>query len=224
MVFLLKQWKTILVYQEEDVANYYRMNKKIKEVIEATSLASISDDRKEVLQVLINFIKKKYESDSTIRLNFICTHNSRRSQFTQVWAKLAAEIHGITIDTFSGGVEVTACNPLTVASLKRFGFEIIHEGEVNPEYRVSFNKEKQPILLSSKLFDDEQNPSSEFAAVMTCSHADENCPFVTGCEERISLRYDDPKAFDGTPMESTFYDYRSFQIASEMIYVFSKIN
>lgn len=209
--------------QEVDVAKSYSMNNKLQHVIEATRLASISDKRKEELEVLIRYVKKRYEAESAIHLNFICTHNSRRSQFAQVWAKVAADYYGLDINSYSGGVEVTACSSLTVDSLERFGFEISQEGSVNPVYKLIFDAKKAPILLSSKLYDDDKNPSSEFAAVMTCSHADENCPVVLGCEERISLRYDDPKLYDNTPLESTFYDYRSFQIASEMMYVFSKV-
>ena len=77
--------------------------------------------------------------------------------------------------------------------------------------------------MFSKLFDDKTSPTSGFAAVMTCSHADENCPIVPGCDQRISIRYDDPKKYDDTPLEKVMYDYRSFQIATEMFYVFSQV-
>jgi len=59
---------------------------------------------------------------------------------------------------------------------------------------------------------------------MTCDHADENCPFIPGTEQRIPVRYEDPKAFDNTPLEAEKYDERSVQIATEMFYVFSKIS
>ena len=58
---------------------------------------------------------------------------------------------------------------------------------------------------------------------MTCSHADENCPFIPGAEIRIPVRYDDPKAFDGTDLMEAKYLERSKEIATEMLYVFSKI-
>ena len=58
---------------------------------------------------------------------------------------------------------------------------------------------------------------------MTCSDADENCPFIPGTEMRIPVRYEDPKEFDGTPEESLRYDERSRQIASEMFFVFSQV-
>jgi arsenate reductase len=67
------------------------------------------------------------------------------------------------------------------------------------------------------------NPVSNFAAVMTCSHADENCPFILGTEMRIPVMYEDPKLFDHTVLEKEKYRERSLQIAAEMKYVFSKI-
>ena len=58
---------------------------------------------------------------------------------------------------------------------------------------------------------------------MTCSHAEENCPYIPGTEARIPVMYDDPKAFDGTALETAKYDERCQQIAAEMFYVFSQI-
>jgi arsenate reductase (thioredoxin) len=65
--------------------------------------------------------------------------------------------------------------------------------------------------------------SNPYAAVMTCSHADENCPFIPAAEVRIPVRYEDPKQFDNTPGEADRYDQRSLQIASEMFHVFSNV-
>lgn len=199
------------------------MFKEIEHIIALTEAYTISTQRKEELKVLIDFIANKRASNKPVELNFICTHNSRRSQFTQIWAAVAANHFNIDVQTHSGGVEITACNERTIASLKRFGFEIDYKEQTNPHYKVTFNKNTKPTDLYSKLYNDEKSPNADFAAIMTCSHADENCPFVPGCEQRISLRYDDPKAFDDTPYESTMYDARSFLIASEMIYVFSQI-
>ncbi len=41
----------------------------------------------------------------------------------------------------------------------------------------------------------------------------------SGAEERISLMYDDPKAFDGTDLEVAKYDERCRQVAVEMFYL-----
>ncbi|MFZ9029088.1 MAG: low molecular weight phosphatase family protein, partial [Crocinitomicaceae bacterium] len=156
------------------------------------------------------------------QLNFICTHNSRRSQFSQLWCKVMSVYFNFPVDTFSGGTAVTACNERTIASLERFGFDIEKSEGENPRYKVLITSYVQ-LTLFSKLFDDAENPTSNFAAVMTCSDADENCPFIPGCDQRIPLRYEDPKAFDDTALEAQKYDERSAQIAREMKYVFAKL-
>ncbi len=184
---------------------------------------AILPQRKVALDVLSQFIQEKKDNNAEVLLNFICTHNSRRSQFSQVWAQVAANYFDVKAACFSGGVEETAFNERAVTSLQRFGFKIAQAGEENPKYSVQWNNNSQPFVMFSKMYDDVINPSSGFAAIMTCSHADENCPFVAGCEKRIPIRYEDPKNYDDTPLESAFYDYRSFEIATEMFYVFSKI-
>jgi len=186
---------------------------------------NIPEDRLAVLKPLIDYIQSKIDQGKEINLNFICTHNSRRSQFSQIWAQTAADYFGIPVKCYSGGVEVTAFNERAVASIKRSGFDVVAqgEGESNPIYIVSHSKDHDRIKAFSKLFDDPVNKAEQFAAVMTCSHADENCPFIPGTEQRIAVRYEDPKAFDDTPEEASKYDERSMQIASERIYVFSEV-
>lgn len=181
----------------------------------------IQEERKLVLQVLIDYIKNKRKKEEPIRLNFICTHNSRRSQLSQIWAQTAADIYGIPAQCYSGGVEVTAFNERAVASMERFGFKVAKRGHSNPIYFLFHTQDANPIIAFSKVFDDEINAKNGFAAIMTCSHADENCPFIPGAEARIPVRYEDPKAFDDTDQEAIKYDERSMQIASEMFYVFA---
>lgn len=195
----------------------------VEQVISKIKEATIPNERKSDLQMLIDYVQSKKDSNQEILLNFICTHNSRRSQFSQIWAYVAASYYNINIGSYSGGVEVTAFNERAVASLERFGFKISSEGITNPIYNVSFDSETKPLKMFSKLYDDDSNPKENFAAVMTCAHADENCPFVAGCDKRIPVRYNDPKEFDDTPLEKSMYDYRSYEIANEMFYVFSKI-
>ncbi|MEM6523955.1 MAG: protein-tyrosine-phosphatase [Bacteroidota bacterium] len=183
----------------------------------------IDETRKVVLRPLIEYIQQKVNAKAEINLNFICTHNSRRSQFSQIWAKVAAQSYGVTANSYSGGVEVTEFNPRAIASMRRLGFDIHKNGFSNPHYSVGITKDLS-LNCFSKTFDDIHNPTDNFAAVMTCSHADENCPFIPGAEARIPVRYEDPKAFDDTEVEAQKYDERSLQIASEMFYTFSQIN
>lgn len=185
----------------------------------------IPEERKQSLQILSTYIQEKRNKNLPIQLIFICTHNSRRSHFGQVWAAVAAAYYSIeNVQTYSGGTEATAFNPNAIRALKNLGFLI--EGDTsnpNPNYSVKFGEVLHTICFS-KTFDDPANPSSNFAAIMTCSHAEENCPFVPGTELRIGITYDDPKEFDGTPQQDEKYMERSNQIALEILYTFSLVN
>lgn len=194
--------------------------------LEKAQAQIISPERQKVLLPLIEYIQQKTSAKQEINLNFICTHNSRRSQFAQIWAQVASTFYGIDLNSFSGGVEITAFNLRAIESLIRAGFRITSESieSENPTFRVHYSERKNSLKMFSKLFDDAANKAEAFAAVMTCSHADENCPFIPGTEKRIALNYSDPKEYDGTSIESEKYDERSLQIASEMMYVFSKIS
>lgn len=183
----------------------------------------ISEERKQTLAPLIEYIQEKVTKKEPVNLNYICTHNSRRSQLSQVWSKLASTIFKIDSESYSGGVEVTAFNERAIYSLTRFGFQVSVHGIDNPKYTIRFSDLYDPIVSFSKLYDDNANPKESFAAIMTCSDADDNCPFIPGTEKRIALTYEDPKAFDDTEHESEKYDERSDQIGSELLYVFSKI-
>ena len=196
----------------------------LQATIEKAKSLEIPEDRIHILRELITYIQRKRDNNQDINLNFICTHNSRRSQFSQVWAKVASEVYGVAINSFSGGVEVTAFHEKAIASIKRSGFKVIQNGDRNPNYFVFYSDDEDPIITFSKLYHNPENASEVFAAIMTCAHADENCPFIPGAEARIPVRYEDPKEFDGTPEEAEKYDERSLQIASEMLYVFSKIS
>lgn len=198
---------------------------KIENFIKDLDTETISTERKEVLQPLIEFIQEKVNNKAAIRLNFICTHNSRRSHLSQIWAQTMAHHFGIeNVTTYSGGTENTAVFPLVVETLKNTGFEIeaISQGN-NPIYSVKFNGNEHPIIAFSKKLDADFNPKNEFAAIMTCSQADGGCPFISGAEKRIPITYDDPKAFDNTPLQAEKYLERSVQIATELAYVFSQI-
>lgn len=184
---------------------------------------TIPDERKELLQRFANYIQQKKEVGKAISLNFICTHNSRRSHISQIWATAAAAHYGIELNTYSGGTEATAFNPRAVAAMERAGFQIENPGGENPHYLVRFSDEEPALECFSKTFDDPFNPSKEFGAIMTCSHADENCPFIPGVEFRLPLTYEDPKEADDTPEETARYDERVQQIGREIFYGMSLV-
>ena len=181
----------------------------------------IVDHRKDLLKPLRDYIVLKSKQKVEANLNFICTHNSRRSQFTQVWAKIISDYYGFNINSFSGGTEVTNCNTRTISSFERMGFKVKNPAGENPHYELTYHEKRKPIIVYSKTFDDISNPKNNFAAVMTCTNADENCPIIPGAEKRISLPFEDPKIFDNSAQESEKYDERSIQIATEMKYVFN---
>jgi len=191
----------------------------------STLPTNIPAERRVVLDTLAGYISQKRTAGEVVRLIFICTHNSRRSHFGQVWAQVAAQHFGIgPVECYSGGTETTACNPRTVATLERAGIRAkqITEGE-NPVILLQYANGVNPIAAFSKVYDQPPNPTRGFAAVMTCSQAEENCPFVAGAEKRFSVMYEDPKIADGTPEEQAVYDARCRQIAAEVAYVFRSL-
>jgi len=199
---------------------------KIIEVINSLDVARISEERKELLKELIEYIQEKAINNDEIRLNFICTHNSRRSHLSQVWAQTMAHYFQINnVFCYSGGTEATALFPMVVTTLQEKGFQIqsLAEGK-NPIYSIKFSKKEPPIIGFSKVYDHPFNPTSSFAAIITCSQADTGCPFIAGTEKRIPITYEDPKVSDNTFKQTEVYSNRSLQIATEMYYVFSQIN
>ena len=197
----------------------------INNQIEQLPVDSISEERKAILQPLIDYIQMKTTENIVVNLNFICTHNSRRSHLSQVWAQTLALYFNIkNVFCYSGGTEATALFPVVAKTLENTGFQIetLSNGS-NPVYSIKYSKNAHPIIGFSKTFDDEFNPTSEFAAIMTCSSADQGCPFIGGADKRIPITYDDPKAFDNTPLQLEKYNERSLQIATELKYVFSNI-
>ena len=197
------------------------MNQKLQAYIATISqvIHDLSEERKSILQEVIDYV----QSSDHPKLHFICTHNSRRSHLSQVWAQTMAYHFGISVETFSGGTEATAFHPNAVAAIERAGFVVKGEASDNPRYEVSFAKNQPPLVCYSKRFDEAPNPTVDFAAVMTCSEADAECPVVFGATKRIKLFYQDPKVSDGTPEEQATYDARTRQIAKEQYYIFERV-
>ncbi|MEM0542933.1 protein-tyrosine-phosphatase [Flavobacterium sp. j3] len=201
------------------------MLENLSKTIKIVEKISISKERVEILQPLVNYIQNKVGADEEIRLNFICTHNSRRSHLSQIWAQTMAFHFGIkNVYCYSGGTEATAMFLKVAETLVNQGFQVQKlSEEQNPVYAVKFDYNQHPIICFSKAYFDDFNPKSNFGATMTCNNADEGCPMVFGAEARFPIKYDDPKAFDGTELMNEKYAERSLQIASEMYFVFSQL-
>jgi arsenate reductase (thioredoxin) len=197
----------------------------LKETINDFDFELISNERKLVLKPLISVIQEKVNAKQVINLNFICTHNSRRSHLAQIWAQTAAFCYKIdNVLCFSGGTEATAMYHQIEETLKNQGFKIEQNNETkNPKYHIKFSENSERIIAFSKVYDDDFNPKDNFTAILTCSQADEDCPFIAGADFRIPITYNDPKAFDNSEQKAEKYTERSLQIATEMFYVFSQI-
>lgn len=186
----------------------------------------ISEERKADLQRLSDYIKQKKADRASSQVTIICTHNSRRSHLGQLWLAVSADFFQITdIHTFSGGTEATALNPRVVKALKFVGFEV-ESGDLdtdNPRYQIAWAKEQKPYIAFSKKYSEAPNPKTDFAAIMVCTEADVGCPLVSGADFRLSLPYDDPKAFDDTDLEGEKYLERCRQIGREMFYVMTQV-
>lgn len=185
----------------------------------------IPQKRQEVLDGIANQLKSyiSQQGGQTVRLLFVCTHNSRRSHISQLWGQAISRFYGFDqVQTYSGGTEATAFFPSAVQAMKTMGFAIEEPAEAtNPVYHIRYAEDEAPVQVFSKVFDDASNPQANFAAIMTCGHADENCPFIPGTDLRLPLLYDDPKAFDGTPIAQQKYNEKAEEIGRELSYIFS---
>ena len=203
------------------------MHSELAEYIDRATqeIHAISADRKRLLEEIAGFVTSRRQAGKAAELVFICTHNSRRSHMGQLWAAAAAAHFGVDgVLTHSGGTEATAFNPRAVAAMEKAGFVIEKPGGDNPRFLATFHEGGPVMECFSKTYDDPIHPSENFAAIMTCSEADEACPVVPGASLRALIRYEDPKVADGTPAEAAAYDARCLQIATEMLYLFSRVD
>jgi len=192
----------------------------LKQVIDTLDVSTISNSRKEALLPLREFLLT--QKNANINLIFICTHNSRRSHFSQIWAQAMAHYYSKTnIYSYSGGTEVTAIYPEVLRTLEKQGFQMQElASQENNIWSIKFSDEQPSIIGFSKTFSDEFNPQSNFAAILTCDQANEACPFVPGALKRFPITYIDPKIHDGTSQQEEAYLKSSIEIATEMKFIF----
>jgi len=191
---------------------------------EAIHKVLLSDERKALLQKISEGIANEYSKNDLVNLNFICTHNSRRSQLGQVWTFFAANYFNLNMTAFSGGTAVTAFFRNTVKTLQKVGFtfDIEEFSHQNPTYKISFEGTNTFILGFSKRYDHPIN-KAPFIAITTCNNADTNCPFIPTASHRFHLPFVDPKASDGTDLQDETYLKTNQQIAAEVFYIFSEV-
>ncbi len=103
-----------------------------------------------------------------LRVLFLCTGNSCRSQMAEGWAR---HLRGDRIEAYSAGIETHGLNPSAVEVMREAGVDISgqksqHVGELH---------------------------DVEFDYVITvCGHADENCPVFAGRTEVVHVPFEDP--------------------------------
>lgn len=183
---------------------------------------TIPESRKLLLQKITAYMQAKVNEKAPVQLVYICTHNSRRSHFGQIAAALAALYYHVPgVKTFSGGTEATAFNSNAIKAVEKFGLSINKLSQENNAKHEVVLGEGQQIICFSKKYDNVTNPSQDFAAIMVCSEAEENCPFVAGASARIATPYNDPKDFDGTTAQDQAYSARFEQILIETLFAYS---
>lgn len=192
---------------------------------DARNSLHLSEERKDLLLQIADTFVDEYLDREKLNLNFICTHNSRRSQLAQVWCFYAIEYFKLkNIFSFSGGTETTAFHRNTVKTLQQAGFEFNVEdfSHQNPKYLVSFKGCKNPLMAFSKTFD---NPINDYPyiALTTCDSADKNCPFIPDAIYRFHLPYTDPKISDTSENTKETYLAVNKLIAGEMYFLFEEI-
>jgi arsenate reductase len=103
-----------------------------------------------------------------LRVLFLCTGNSCRSQMAEGWAK---KLQGDVIEPYSAGIETHGLNPNAVKVMAEAGVDI------------SFHK--------SKHFEEVKDIDFDFV-VTVCDNAHEHCPVFPGKTRLIHAGFDDP--------------------------------
>jgi protein-tyrosine-phosphatase/DNA-binding transcriptional ArsR family regulator len=108
--------------------------------------------------------------DHPLRILFLCTHNSARSQLAEA---LARQLGGEHVDAYSAGNQPTQLHPMTVETLQEIG--------IDPKGHTS--KGMEPFV------------DQDFDYVITvCDRARESCPTFPGDPQQIHWSFPDPTA------------------------------
>ncbi len=108
-----------------------------------------------------------------LRVLFLCTHNSARSQMAE---GLLREYAGDQIEVFSAGTEPGGVNPLAVRAMQEIGIDISG--------------------ARSKSLDEYVDQHFDYV-ITVCDRANETCPLFPGDPERIHWSFPDPSAVEG---------------------------
>jgi arsenate reductase len=105
---------------------------------------------------------------SRLKLLFLCTGNSCRSQMAEGWARV---LRSDVIEAYSAGIETHGMNPRAMKVMAEAGIDISgqHSKNVSELAKVKFD-----------------------VVVTVCGHADENCPAFSGAPRIVHVGFDDP--------------------------------
>ena len=203
------------------------MSKTLKEYIKIILKnidMGLEKSRKDRLVKIAQIIKINHEQQNIVKITFICTHNSRRSQFSQVWAYISSLYFKLDfIKPFSGGTEIDTVNLNVINSLISSGLKIEKTHKGKAIYLLKSFKKDKGINLYSKVYNSKLNPSKHFIAIMTCSDADQMCPVIKGADKKIFLPYSDPIVSDNKGLEKEVYNQTCSIIAKEMFYLMKQV-
>lgn len=193
----------------------------IEQFLAELPIAPPSIDRKEKWDALAN---KLIHWNKKGAINFICTHNARRSVLSQSLATVFAYKNQLSlIEAWSGGAEETFVHPNTISTLQGIGFQLVEQtGGANPIYTLSYSDDALPLKLFSKKFDDPSSPAP-YHAVLVCSKGDAACPFIPNVASRTLIPFEDPGAYDNTDIALSAYNEASKIIGAELRYFFDAL-
>ena len=193
-----------------------------------TSFDMIDDEHLKSIDQLSDWIAEQSTPNRTLHVLTTCTGNSRRSILSAAMGNLAAAYYGLDNVRFhSGGTVPSAFNRRTIATLKDIGFQIEPTGAEakrgdpmtpNPIYQVRWGTGLETSEYS-KLYTDKSNPRTDFAAILVCSEADQECPTVPGASLRVSMTFIDPKYYDDGVFEKRKYAERRDDIGRSYLAV-----
>ena len=124
----------------------------IIKAIENLNSDTVTEDRKTVLNDLIEYIQDKKNLDEVCHINFICTHNSRRSHLAQIWAQTCAAFYNIPkLFCFSGGTKATKLYQTIKDTLEEQGFIFKIEKHLVAGHHLELNCDRQNINSSHKI-------------------------------------------------------------------------
>jgi len=195
------------------------INAKIKKFILDLKIDEIQNERLKIIDKIGKSINRNIMNDSFPNILFVCSHNSRRSQFAEIWAHTINYIFNNKIKIMSAGTFKTAVHYQVINVIKDAGFKI-RKKENN--YYLNFSNHCKDIKIYSKKIND-INKNNSSIIINTCSNADIICSVVPNTLERFLLSYEDPKISDNTKFEKRKYYETCKNIALEIFYLFSNI-